>query len=404
VIPVCLVTLCTALTVRAEDPQAPSRDIPTMEPVVDSKSPPRDEPKAQLKEQHPKTDAQKSTNQAPAPDSKARASTNPMSDDPRDPQNVLSLIEHNRTRKRALFPASPIQPIRDAAHEAERFLNEEADLTLGLSVTHLFQWLSKAPLSDDTWGTGTDLDFLAKWELYDRGGPTQGHIVVHVQGRWDYGTTGPEQLGTFGFGTLNGTANTFSAYSPAFLVRNLYWQQGSEEAGWAYRIGKITPDAMFGTSAHVSAATAFLSTTGVGTFANAYPDSGLGVAGVLYFNDRFKVQALISDANADRTDMGDILEGDFYKAIEFAARPFPLTSNAGYSKFAIWHTDGTEDGEPANGSLGPDGWGFFIKLEQELSTDGRLIGIAKYGQSFDKTAFYEQQAGISLLYYNPLGI
>ncbi len=54
-------------------------------------------------------------------------------------------------------------------------------------------------------------------------------------------------------------------------------------------------------SVTVDAATAVLSTTGVGSFANAYPDSGLGIAGAWYFNDRFKVLGLISDANADRT-------------------------------------------------------------------------------------------------------
>jgi hypothetical protein len=69
---------------------------------------------------------------------------------------------------------------------------------------------------------------------------------------------------TAGVGTLLGsliqTANTFDPYTPAFLLRNLYWQQGSEEAGWAYRIGKITPDATLSTSAHLAAATTFLTT------------------------------------------------------------------------------------------------------------------------------------------------
>ena len=60
-------------------------------------------------------------------------------------------------------------------------------------------------------------------------------------------------------GTLLGTADTFSAYQPAFLpIRNLYWQQGSGGAGWLYRIGKITPDQIVGTSFHLNPTTTFL--------------------------------------------------------------------------------------------------------------------------------------------------
>jgi len=49
----------------------------------------------------------------------------------------------------------------------------------------------------------------------------------------------------------------------------------------------------------------------------------------------------------------------------------------------------------------PDGWGFFLKLEQELTDDGRGIGIARYGHSFKKSALYEQLAGVHFLYYDP---
>ena len=337
-------------------------------------------------------------------DSKAAVRGGHLSDDPEDPENLLPEIRLRRTQKRSLFPSSPLSLLHEATDQAEKDLYEATHLKVGMSITHLFQWLSEAPLAKDTWGTNTNLDFLATWDLFDEGGPHQGQLVFHLQGRWNYGTTGPEELGALSLGSLTGTANTFSAYSPAFLVRNLYWEQGSEEAGWAYRIGKITPDAMFATSSHISAATAFLSTTGVGSFANAYPDSGLGVAGAWYINDRVRLLGLISDANADRTDIGDIGEGDFYKAIELAVKIAPRTPNAGYSKFTLWHTDGTSDGLPANGSLGPDGWGFFIKHEQELTADGRAIGVLKYGKSFDDSAFYEQQAGAYFLLYDPVGL
>ncbi len=327
-----------------------------------------------------------------------------LSDDPDDPENLLLGIQQRHALKNSLFPASPLQRLHEATDQAKQDFYEATHIKLGLTLTHLSQWLSEAPLADDTWGSATDLDFLATWELVDRGEPTQGQLTFHLQGRWDYGTTGPETLGTESLGSLVGTANTFAPYSPAFLVRNLYWQQGSEEAGWAYRIGKITPDAMLATSAHISAHTTFLPTAAIGPFANALPDSGLGIAGAWYINDRLKLLGIISDANADRNDFGDIGEGDLYTAIELAVKIAPRTPKAGYSKITLWHTDGTEDGLPANGQLGPDGWGFFIKHEQELTADGRAIGILRYGKSFDDSAFYEQQAGAHFLLYNPTGL
>ncbi len=327
-----------------------------------------------------------------------------LSDDPEDPENLLPAIRERGAQKESVFPVSPLVGLHEATDQAKQDLYEATYVKLGLSITHLSQWLSEAPLAKDTRGAATLLDFPATWELLDRGKPTQGQLFFHLQGRWDYGTTGPELLGPTSLGSLNGTANTFSAYTPAFLVRNLYWQQGSEDAGWAYRVGKITPDAMFSTSAHISPQTTFLPTTAIGSFANAFPDSGLGIAGSWYINDRFKLLGLVSNANSDRTDFGDTGEGDFYKALEIGVKIAPRTPKAGYSKVTVWHTDGTKDGLASNGNLGPDGWGFFLKHEQELTADGRAIGILKYGKSFNDSAFYEEQAGAHFLLYDPTGV
>jgi hypothetical protein len=42
-----------------------------------------------------------------------------------------------------------------------------------------------------------------------------------------------------------------------------------------------------------------------------------------------------------------------------------------------------------------------MKLEQELTDDGRAVGIFSYGRSFDGSAIYRQQAGVSVLLYDP---
>ena len=80
---------------------------------------------------------------------------------------------------------------------------------------------------------------------------------------------------------------------------------------------------------------------------------------------------------------------------------FPRTAKAGYSKVTFWYTDGTEDGQPINGMAGPQRLGVHFKLEQELTADGRAIGIARYGSSFNDSALYKELAGVHFLYYDP---
>jgi porin len=328
-----------------------------------------------------------------------------FSDQPEDPENLLNSIKERRTQKNSLFRIPALEGIHDASDRGKKNLDKAIHLNLGLAFTHLFQWLSEAPLAKDTiWGMASGLDFLGTLELVDRGGPKQGQLFFQVQGRWEYGTTGPERLGTVGLGSVVGTANTFSAYSPIFLLRNLYWQQGSKEAGWIYRIGKITTDATLSTSSHIASPLTFLPTAGTGPFSNALTDSGLGIVAAWFINERLKLLGIITDANANRQNWGDITAGDFYKAIEFGVKIAPKTSKAGYSKITLWHTDATKDGQVVNGHLGPEGWGFFLKHEQELSSDGRAVGVLRYGKSFNKSAVYEQQFGAHFLLNNPTGV
>ena len=100
-------------------------------------------------------------------------------------------------------------------------------------------------------------------------------------------------------------------------------------------------------------------------------------------------------------DSGTIPEARTRCSSELGVKLAPRTPKAGYSKLTFWHTDGTKNGEPANANLGPSGWGFFLKLEQELTADGRLIGIARYGRSFNDSAAYKQLASGHLLLYDP---
>ncbi len=214
------------------------------------------------------------------PDEDARAGDSTrrggLSSDPEDPQNLLPDIQERRAEKDSLLPVSPLYWLHKGTDWGKKSLSDLTGIEFGADVTHLFQGLSEALPGEEQWGTATTSNFFGTWELIARGKPYRGQIVAHGQARWDYGQPGPEELGLASLGSAIGTANTFSEYEPSrVLLRNLYWQQGSEEAGWAYRIGKITPDAILSSSQHLNASTTFMPNTSIGSFSSAHADSGL---------------------------------------------------------------------------------------------------------------------------------
>ena len=301
----------------------------------------------------------------------------------RDPEVLLRTIRQRREAPPySLFPTSPLTPLRERTLQAEKRIYEATDIKLGTTLTTLLQGLSDEMPGEDDFGMATAMSMVGTWDGYNKGEPKQGELTFELQGRWDWGTRAPNDLGNLGLGSLGFTSNQFAAYTPTFLVRNLFWRQGSREAGWMYRIGRITPDAMLASSTHINGLTTFLPISGTGPFAMGISDSGLGIVAGKFVNDRVNVLGIVSDANADRFDFGDIDEGDFFTAVEFQVKVLPLSKNAGYSTVSFWHNDGTKFGQDSNGSTGKEGWGLFIKHEQELTCDGRAIAIARWGRSY----------------------
>lgn len=327
-----------------------------------------------------------------------------LTSDIRDPVVELQAIRARRVQTRtpdfSLFRRSPLTGLHEWTDRTEARIDNATNIQFGSAYNTLLQGLSESLPGEDQFGMATAMTFVGTWNFHE-GEPNQAQLTFGLDGRWDYGTTAPTDLGNLGLGSLGFTANQFAAYTPTFLVRNLFWRQGSREAGWMYRIGRITPDAMLGTSTHLNGFTTFLPIIGTGPFANALPDSGLGLAAGVFVNDWLNVMGVVSDANADRFDFGDIDEGDFYKAFEIQVKVLPLTEKAGYSKFTLWHNDGTKFGNPINGSTGKEGWGVFIKHEQELTSDGRVIAIGRWGRSYKDSALYEQLAAGHVVLYDP---
>jgi hypothetical protein len=320
---------------------------------------------------------------------------------PTEPVSRLQQAEVIRVQEDALFPSSPLWRLRRVTDSTKQHLYETTCIKTGVLLTDVFQGVSDAIDDQDQLGNATTFIGIAKWELLNRGEPEEGALWAQLESRWDYGSTGPEELGASSIGSAIGTADTFARYDVAFVLRNLYWRQGSLDANWVYRIGKISPDAMLAQSEYLDPLSTFLPSGGTGPFAIALPDSGLGIAGGVHLTDRVVLGGLVSDANGNRFDFGDLGAGDYFKAIELQAKIAPRTAEAPYSKVTFWHTDGTQDGQPLNGQLGPEGWGFYIVHQQELTCDGRAIGVLRYGQSFGGSAAYERQAGAHFLLNEP---
>jgi porin len=323
--------------------------------------------------------------------------------DPLDPVVELQRIQARRvfsTTRNSLFRTSPLTPLRECWLQAEKNVTEATDIKFATAVNHLFQELSESFPDQDQFGMSTNMTFVGTWEAFNKGEPDQGEVTFGIDGRWGYGQAYPTDLGP---NSLGFTANPYGKYNPTFIVRNLFWRQGSREAGWMYRVGHVTPDQFLSTSAHINPNATYLPIAGTGGFSMGLPDSGLGMAAGVFVNDRINVAAIVSDADANRFDFGEVGPGNLFDGAELQVKVCPLTENAGYSKITLWHNDGTEDGEPLNGSTGKEGWGMFFKCEQELSCDGRAIAIGRWGKAFNESALYNQLAGAHFLLYDPFG-
>jgi hypothetical protein len=268
----------------------------------------------------------------------------------------------------------------------------------------VFQWVDPHITDTESWATATDFDVIGDAKLFKKDQPYEVKLFFNIEGRWAYGTIGPQTLGFVSAGTSGGTANSFLPYVPAFLpFRQLYLQQGSKESKWGYRLGKVTVDGFLTSSRHINPNTTFLPNAGTGMFVNAPPDSGLGIIGQHRFNDSWSGVALISDANANRQDLGDITAGDFYTAAEVRWKKRQDAARDAGAKLTLWHTDGTKDGEVANAGSGKSGYGYSVLYETELAKSGRPWIVARYGRSYNGASIYDAQAGLHFMLYQPAG-
>ncbi len=294
-------------------------------------------------------------------------------------------IQHNVTRdtttKKSLIPFAPLQPLQDGWNYVDDWIKAEIGLDLGVSVTTAFSQMTESLPGTDDHAFGYDVGLYGQWPLLAKGTEWEGFLSFLVQGRDSLFTdVAPGSL-FVNAGSLAGPVDSFDD-DQGFVLREYWWQQGSKDAGLMYRIGKIAPDTIVGTVSQFDSANLdFMALGQVVKLASRFPDAGFGGAVGFYPQGNSKhqphLQLYISDQNGNRRNKGDLGEGEFFKGAEIGFRPFPQTDKAPHWRFSVWHAD-EQDKQGTS-----EGYGFLTKIEQELSPDGRFIGVLNYGHSWD---------------------
>jgi porin len=135
-------------------------------------------------------------------------------EDPEEPVNQLEVIRQRNELQDGLIPFSLVQPFRDGFTTFKDTVYDATNLRLGMSFHHVSQTATETLPDTTHHAETTDFDIVGTWELFNRGTPYQGEVFFGVEGRWDYHTIGPQNIGFGSLGTAGGTANSFSAYNP----------------------------------------------------------------------------------------------------------------------------------------------------------------------------------------------
>ena len=319
------------------------------------------------------------------------------------PQDTLKRLDQQHGGKDKLFDVPALGRFYKNLDAAREKLHDETGFKAVAFHSTVYQYASDTLPGQDDSGIATISALMGTWDVVDKSDPTRGQFSFDIEARWGYGNNlTPVELGFAGIGSATGTVDPYGETSPKVVMREAFWHQGAPEDGWNYRIGKITPDRMLTSSNHIDPVQLFFPVGSGGAPSIAFPDSGFG-AGVGFFpTKKFRFGILASDAAGNRADRGDIGQGNFFTAIEVQYQFWPLTENGGYSTFTLWHNDGTDDpSDASDSSTGEEGWGYFIKLEQELTDDGKDIAIIRFGKSFDGSAQYEEQGSIRYVRQDP---
>jgi len=288
------------------------------------------------------------------------------------PDDIGSLLQQTDTRVDALFPCGPFQPLYDVWKPCTDQLKDSTGLDLGMNYTAIYQRVNHVR-SGPKEAAGGDFDFFGNWHLWDCDECGPGSLVFSSESRHRLDNIPPEQLDT---GTIGGTIVTFGAQD--FSMVQLYWEQGSPDDGFLFRLGKMDSALIWDGGRYVSSNFAFFSPAFSDTLPMPLPGAGLGLAAAVYPSEETYIAAGVHDANGERTTAGfDTFfgDGEFFTAVEFGWLPHEGETNEGLYHITLWNID-------ARKNIGKQSdHGVAVTLEQQIGCEGHVVPFLRYAHA-----------------------
>jgi len=308
--------------------------------------------------------------------------------------DIDNQLEVDDERADALFAIDPLEPLHGGWEQVTRQLRQTIGLELGLNYTSIYQRADEARPNTQTEAGSGDLDFFGRWDLINPDSPLPGALVFATETRHRYTHIPPSNLGET-VGSLWGTIDGFSTQS--YTLTQLYWQQGSYEDRFVYRVGKMDPTDIFNAGRFVSSNSAFLSPAFSDTLAMASPSTGLGAAVAVSPITNTYVIGGLHDANGAKTSIGHIERGELFAAVEFGLTPRRGKSGEGLYHVTLWHSDKRDRVEV------PSGRGVAVTLQQEVGPDGTIVPFARYSYGEGGATLIRQTLALGVGLEQPFG-
>lgn len=274
-----------------------------------------------------------------------------------------------------MFRVPPLDDPINALIDAQRRLEAETGLRVGLAYTQVYQQATGG--RGPRWGMSADADLFFDWALAGRNTPDVGRLVFSVEERFRFASKiTPGQLGGQ-IGSLVGTGGPFNDRGP--VIRDAHWDQHLFDARLRLLVGRAAADDHVGAHRLASANFAFFNASVAGNPTMAFA-GGHGPLALVSAHPTDLFYATIGGANAysltTKSSIGSLLdEGRVYGFGEVGVTP--SIDGLGRGRYAItaWNMPARERNDL------PSDWGFSITAEQYVAEN--LWFYARYGQADD---------------------
>ena len=288
------------------------------------------------------------------------------------PEDIGFLLQQTDQSVDALFSHGPMQPLYDVWKPLTEHLKDRAGLDLGMNYTAIYQNSSYVRAGSKD-AAGGDYDFFGSWHLCDSDECGPASLVFSSESRDWLDNIPPAALDT---GTTSGTIVGFGRQD--FSLVQLYWEQGTPEDGFLFRLGRMDPALIWDGGRYVSSNFAFLSPAYSDTLPMALPGAGLGFAAAIYPTEETYITAGFHDANGRRTTAGfDTFfnNGEYFSAVEFGWFPNEGEADEGLYHVTLWNIDARRNaGRPGDS-------GIALTMEQQVGCTGNIVPFLRYAHA-----------------------